>query len=466
MTDSELKPNRRWLKRAVVLACLVVLPYLVHQVYVSWTGLPAKIRIATGTVGGRYRAVADAIGKEISARSGVSVEMVETRGSIENLALLEQGTLELALFQPEAVSHDSGDHSAIRSAGNVFSEVVVVLARRGSGIASVFDFKGKRVSIGLKESGDRATAHLLLSHCGISIEEIETAVLDYGAIEQGFRESTLDAAMVTVGLDAAFLRTIAQDGLAEVIEVPFADALAAKHLGTQRVEIPAGSFCTFPVPSPADSVSTVAVRSQLLTTADVPDALIELVDEVLMDQRFQRTNRLRELFAEGESFATMRTLFPMHEGAIHYFEPELKPLLSADFVEATEGLRSFVVSMLFAGWLVWRWLRENRIRQQEHRLDRFIRQLLDIERRQMDLDQTASGADSARLNDLLDEVTTLRQEALGTLTSHELHDDPAAGVFIEMCHALSDKINAKLNRQRLDAQFQALIAQWNVGTKE
>ena len=134
MTDSEPKPNLRWVKRAVVLACLVVLPYLVHQVYVSWTGLPAKIRIATGTVGGRYRAVADAIGKEISARSGVPVEMIETRGSIENLALLEQGKLELALFQPEAVSHDSGDHSAIRSAGNVFSEVVVVLARRGSGI--------------------------------------------------------------------------------------------------------------------------------------------------------------------------------------------------------------------------------------------------------------------------------------------------------------------------------------------
>ena len=461
MTESELKPNRRWVKRAVVLVCLVVLPYLVHQVYVSWTGLPTKIRIATGTVGGRYRAVADALGKEVSARSGVPVEMIETRGSIENLDLLERGELELALFQPEAVSHDSGDHSMIRSAGNVFSEVVVVLARRDSGIASVFDFKGKRVSIGLRESGDRATAQLLLSHCGISIEEIETEALDYAAIEQSFRDSTLDAAMVTVGLDAAFLRTIAHDGLADVIEVPFADALAAKHLGTQAVEIPAGSFCTSPVPVPASSVSTVAVRSQLLTTVDVSDALIELVDEVLMDQRFQRANRLRELFAEGESFATMRTLFPMHDGAVHYFEPELKPLLSADFVEATEGLRSFVVSMLFAGWLIWRWLRENRIRQQEHRLDRFIRELLDIERRQMDLDQTASGDDSAKLNDLLDEVTTLRQEALGTLTSHELHDDPAAGVFIEMCHALSDKINAKLNRQRLDVQFLALIAQWN-----
>lgn len=461
MTDSESKTVRRWSKRAVVLVCLVALPYLVHQVYVSWSGLPSNIRIATGTVGGRYRAVADALGDEISARSGVSVEMIETKGSIENLDRLERGELELALFQPEAVEADSGDHSSIRSVGNVFSEVVVVLARRNSGIDSVFDFEGKRVSIGVKESGDRATARLVLVHCGLSVEQIEPAAFDYAAIEKGFREATLDAAMVTVGLDAEFLRTIARDGLADVIAVPFTEALAEKHLGTQTIEIPGGSFCTSPAAVPAKSIATVAVRSQLLTTETVPDALVELVDEILMDQRFQRANRLGELFAEGERFATMRTLFPLHDGAVNYFEPELKPLLSADFVEATEGLRSFVVSMLFAGWLAWRWVRENRIRQQEHRLDRFIRELLDIERRQMDLDQTASGDDSAKLNDLLDEVTTLRQEALGTLTSHELHDDPAAGVFIEMCHALSDKINAKLNRQRLDSQFQALMAHWN-----
>jgi len=180
-----------------------------------------------------------------------------------------------------------------------------------------------------------------------------------------------------------------------------------------------------------------------------------------MDQRFQRANRLGELFAEGETFATMRTLFPLHDGAVHYFEPELKPLLSADFVEATEGLRSFVVSMLFAGWLVWRWLRENRIRKQEHRLDRFIRRLLEIECQQMDLDQFASGDDFIKLNEMLDEVTTLRQEALGELTSHELHNDPAAGVFIEMCDALSNKINSKLSRQHLELQFQKLLTQQN-----
>ena len=466
MTDSEIKPSRRWVKRAVVLACLVVLPYLVHQCYVSWTGLPQKIRIATGTVGGRYKAVAEALANEITARSGVPVELIETRGSIENLERLERGDLELALFQPEAVAHDSGDHLEIRSAGNVFSEVVVILARRDSGIQSVFDLAGKRVSIGVEESGDRATARLVFQHCGLTVDDIEAEAFDYAAIEQGFRESGLDAAIVTVGLDAKFLPAMSRDGLVDVLEIPYAEALAMRHLGMQTHTIPSGSFCTSPQPVPDKAVLTVSVRSQLLTTVDVPDALVELVEEILTDQRFQRANRLRELFSDGREFATTRNLFPLHEGAVNFFEPELKPILSPEFVDTTEGLRSFFVSILVAGWLFWRWFRESRIRRQEHRLDRFIRQLLDIELRQMNLDQSASGADAAPLNDLLDEVTTLRQEALGTLTSHELYDDPAAGVFIEMCHALSDKINAKLNRQRLDVQFQALLAAWDAGKPE
>ena len=39
-----------------------------------------------------------------------------------------------------------------------------MLARRDSGIQSVFDFAGKRVSIGINESSDRATAQPVLKH--------------------------------------------------------------------------------------------------------------------------------------------------------------------------------------------------------------------------------------------------------------------------------------------------------------
>ena len=92
----------------------------------------------------------------------------------------------------------------------------------------------------------------------------------------------------------------------------------------------------------------------------------------------------------------------------------------------------------------------------EHRLDRFIRALLQIERRQIELDSNAQAQDIDVLQDLLDEVTVLRQKALGEFSAHELSEDRGASCFMDMCHELSQKINAKITRQRFDRQFNEL----------
>ncbi len=62
------------------------------------------------------------------------------------------------------------------------------------------------------------------------------------------------------------------------------------------------------------------------------------------------------------------------------------------------------------------------------------------------------------LQKMLDKVTFLKQEALGTFAAHELNDVRAADCFIGMCHALSDKINAKLSRQHLDKRLGELVS--------
>ena len=59
-------------------------------------------------------------------------------------------------------------------------------------------------------------------------------------------------------------------------------------------------------------------------------------------------------------------------------------------------------------------------------------------------------SDGPALQILLDEVTALRQENLKQFSAHELNEDRATDAFLEMCHALSDKINAKLLGWKID----------------
>ncbi len=450
--------------RIVVFCLLAAIPIVAHLLWQRWTALPPVVRIATGIEGGRYRQVAEALGDALRDRSGLQVEFVESTGSVTNLNLLRERKADFALVQPEAVGADDDEATPFRSVASVYSEVVQLIVREDSGIQTAFDLKGRAVSVGLRESGDSVTAAIVLDHLGLSVSggDIETRHFDYSQIRQGFEDGSLDAALVTVGLEARFLQElsalIVQDKpLIRVVGIPYPDALTLKQLSMRSYEIPPAAIRAAPFAIPAAPVSTVAVRAQLVTHADVPVELVEETTRILTDLRFDQDIHLRELVRDGFAFAKAQTVFPLHDGASQFYDPDLKPLLPSDFVEATEGLRSFVVSMLVAGWLTIRWWRKTLDRRQEHRLDRCIQSLLDIERRQMDLDQTDGSDDSKALQLLLDEVTGLRQDALRELSAHDLNDDPAASAFIGMCHALSDKINAKLTRQRFDARLRQLI---------
>ena len=448
----------KWLQffLLVVIVIAVLVGLSMHHVT---TRLPRNVVIAAGAKGGRYYELSQEIARRVANDLGVQVKVLETEGSLENFRLLRQGVADFAIYQPDTarmIEHreDPGDAAFV---SNLYSEVVHLFYRKGSGIKDAWDMRGKRVSLGLHDSGDYAASQMLLAHLGIELDEFDPVPLSYQEIEEQFATGQLDAACISAGLHSPIFQSLATNPDLALISVPYAQAMAAQHVSTWPAKIPAGFYRTEINALPSEDIETVSRRAKLLTRADAPTVMVEKLTEIVMDEHFQRTNELQELFERGESFAKSNPEFQMHAGAEHVFNPDLKPLVNPDFVEATEGLRSFLVSVLVAGWLLARWLRDRRAKRDEHRLDRFVRSVLEIERRQLGLDEGEDGTDIVALQRLLDEVTELRQEALKEFNAHRMNEDPSVGCFVQMCHALSDKINAKLTRQRIDRRFELLF---------
>jgi uncharacterized protein len=460
-TEETSAPKRRWSVPFVILVSVIVISLGGHYAYKSLTGLPRRVRIATGVAGGRYRAVMESLGQTLAARTGIKVDYIETDGSLDNIKQLESGQVDFALFQSGAqdLRHDNAEaaYLKLRSVANVYSEVVHILVHRKSGIRSAADLRGKRISLGGPSSGDNVSARIVLEHMGIKIEDIEPKGFDYDTLLNEFKNENVDAAFATVGLGTKKIQQIIRQANVEIIPVSFSNRLTIRNLSVELASIPAGMYQVEPVPIPASDIETVSMRAQLLTRENVSLGLVEQVAAIMMDQNFQRKQRLRELFSDGAKFARDKTMYALHDGAANHFDPELKPLLPPDFVEATEGLRSFVVSILIAAYLGFRWFKKHQTRSHDHSLDKHIKALLQIERDQMDLDEQIGISEIQQLQKLLDDVTKLRQAALGELSAHELTDDSAAPVFIQMCHALSEKISAKLSRQRIDLRLTELI---------
>ncbi len=432
--------------------CITLL--LIVWAYWFQTRLPERVVIVGGPLAGRYDRLANALKIELESRLGLAVDVRQTKGSLENLHLLDDGEADFGFYQPETRSVLEGlrdNHAASEPAffvGNLYAEYLLPLAAFDQPGQALTSLSGTIWSSNDRLSGDFAMTRLLLTHLGATDDSVDVISVPYNDLPRQLRDGTVHIAIVCCGLEAPVLQQLFSAPVARLLDVPFVDAFAEKHIALRRVTIPAGYFRIRPDPLPDRDFETVALRAQLLANRQASVRLVEEVTRILLDPRFQRQQHLTELFDDGVTYATDSPEFPMHAGASHVYYPDLKPLVNPDFVEGTEGLRSFLVSIVVSVWFVHRWWIRRRLRSQEHRLDRYIKDLLQLEQDQVGVDGDSSG-DYAVLQALLDKVTLLRQEALWEFTAHELNEDRAVDCFIEMCHALSDKVSGKLTRHCL-----------------
>jgi TRAP transporter TAXI family solute receptor len=466
----------RWGKKAAaaaVVVFLVLLPPIIAGIYRWRTALPNKIHMATGPPGGLYEKIGSQLADQILDSLGVEVELRPTDGSLENLLLLEGDTVDvdLALYQPgtremfdttlfNQMRQDRGlgssDPREVNLIANLYSQPTHFVVRRGLGITTPRDLLGRRLAIGPRLAGGAAMGLAILEHFGL-LDGVTTLDWNVGEILDGFRGDSLDAAFITLGTKADALKTLAELGEVEILSIPDARALEANYLFLHEHEIPAGMYGYNPDPFPSEDIGTVAATTQLLAHRDVDVHLVEEITGLVLDEGFMMELGLDELFEDRLAFARRRPAFPIHDGAKKVYEPGLRPLLNPEFVESFEGMQSFVFSIFIALFVGFRTLRHRRKRSQAHKLDEYLHSLLEIERQQVPLDLSNNSDDLDELQELLDQVTFLRQKALQSMSAHELTEDRAGASFVGMCHALSHKINAKISRQRLDKRVDQLI---------
>jgi TRAP transporter TAXI family solute receptor len=153
-----------FLKVWSLLAVIVLVGFLITYQYVG-APPPKVVRIATGANNGAYYTFAQEYAR-LLASDGITLEVVSTAGSIENLELLKKGEVSLALIQGGSATKE--DKKRLQSLGSLFLEPVWIFVRKQSAIKRFLELKGKRVSVGIAGSGTHLLATQLLSAAGIT----------------------------------------------------------------------------------------------------------------------------------------------------------------------------------------------------------------------------------------------------------------------------------------------------------
>lgn len=131
-----------------------------------------RIRLAAGDPGGLYLAFAEILAKRVQDRyPDVTVEVLPTEGSVENLARLRSGDADMGLALADVAERDRATGpagSAPQAVARVYENYLQVIVRDSAAAQRIPDLAGMRVSIGPAGSGAAATSEVLFEAAGLA----------------------------------------------------------------------------------------------------------------------------------------------------------------------------------------------------------------------------------------------------------------------------------------------------------
>lgn len=211
---------------------------LVAGLFIFITLPPRTVTMATGPAGGAYHELGLRY-REILARSGVRLRLVNTTGGLDNVARLgdRRSGVHAAFVQNGTTTKEESPN--VESLGALFFEPLWLFYRSGIG-EGIERYRGRRVSIGPEGSGGRALALEILKRT--KVDAIVGGLLEFPPQEAADKliAGEIDIAFFVLGWESPVARRLlAADGI-EVASVPRPHAFIALYPFLNKVVLPAG----------------------------------------------------------------------------------------------------------------------------------------------------------------------------------------------------------------------------------
>ncbi len=314
------------LKKAFGAAMLVLAAAAMLAGCGSGAGGKKFLNIGTGGTAGTYYpiggAVAEILNKEIS---GMSASAQSTGGSVANINMLKEGSIDLAFVQNDIAYYamhgtemfEGKQVDGLQGIAALYPETCQFITLDKTGIKSIKDLKGKRVAVGPAGSGAEANARQILEAYGITYDNIEVQYLSFSEAASALKDGNVDAAFLTAGFPTASVQDIASQNAVRLLPVEdaVADKLIAKYPFYTKTVVPKGTYAGFD-----EDVPTLSVMAMLVANKDVGEDLGYQITKAI----FTDLQRLQEAHAVGKYITKEGALngmsLPMNPGAERFLK--------------------------------------------------------------------------------------------------------------------------------------------------
>ena len=220
--------------------------------------------------------------RDIFARSNVKLELRETAGGVENVALLQdpKSGVQIA-FVTGGVS--DGKHApGILSLGTVYNQPYWIFYSSTKSLDRLSQLKGKRIAVGPEGSGTRLSAEKILGKGGVSSD---TATLlpfaGLGAVK-ALNDKKVDAVWIIGSPDATAVKSFLGNPDVRLLGFPMAEAFTRIFPELVRLVLPKG-VVDIDRSIPADDVPLIGTTSKVLIRSDLHPEIVELLLQTMTE---------------------------------------------------------------------------------------------------------------------------------------------------------------------------------------
>ncbi|MDV7142941.1 TAXI family TRAP transporter solute-binding subunit [Tropicimonas sp. TH_r6] len=267
---------------------------------------PDQIRFAAGGRDGGYWNIAEQY-QEILARDGITVEIVETAGSVENLGLLATDDVDVGLLQGGIPA----EGLPINALGTVLVEPILVFVNKNSSVpANPSLWDGLRIARGGAGSGTRVAVDELLTRLGVA-DRNELSDLGGEAAGTALLAGALDVAIFVAPVGAEYLKPLYASETVDLLRLSHTDAISLRLPFSRVATIPSGAISLGPV-IPRAAMPTVTLLARLVAVEDLHPAIVDRL--VLAAREIHGENGI---FAQQGQFPTTEAVdMPIDAGAL------------------------------------------------------------------------------------------------------------------------------------------------------
>jgi len=276
---------------------------------------PSELTFSAGQKGGAYYAYAERYRDYLSQR-GISVKILESSGTLDNIKRLNQGFADMAFVQSGIAKPEN---SSLQSLGSMYYEPLWIFLRGGADspkhVNFLHDLQGRSIAVGIEGSGTRALAVQLLKDNGIDEHTATFVSLSSAQAAEALIKDSLDAVFIVSAASNEAVQMLQKRDDVHLMNITRVEAYTRRMDSLSSIKLPQGVL-NLELNLPASDMQMLASTATLLVSERMHPAL-----QGLVMQAASAIHAEKSLFSTAGTFPTaLYSGMPLSETAQHYYK--------------------------------------------------------------------------------------------------------------------------------------------------